>query len=343
MVPLVNQPNQLLTQTDVRAIVLHELALALQETGVRRPQGPLRSVIGRIGAMQTALGVMPREDSDLAAPRIACSDRGRRFREFDVEPNRRFCKCDRLDCYWETRAPFGIQNVALGRPASEPSELAAATMPAPEPTGGAIASGSDGTQPFVFEIGSRVANPRVLSKIAARLTTPEICTQPVDVVRPGDRLYKLDKLSGVEGIRRAQPKPAAAAAEAPGARCATSHYPAGIVAAPTPPLGTPSGATLAMPAKASKIVKHYWRSLEQAVAEGACTHVQPRAPTAQSRNEALRHAMQIRPVFGVIYYIIGQEEFYRNLLHKAEQPVAGHSSLIASYHARSGGVHGAIG
>ena len=191
---------------------------------------------------------------------IAYSDRGRRLRGLDVEPNQRMLKRDRLDCYWETRIPFGVQLVAPDSPASEPSELAAATMPAPQPTGGAVASGS-GSQPFVFEIGSQVANPRVLSKIAARLATPEVCTQPVDLVRPRDRVYKLGQLLGVEGIRRAQPKPAAAAAEAPGARCVASSFPAGIVAAPGPPLGTPREQNLQYqqrPAILSSTIGGYW-------------------------------------------------------------------------------------
>ena len=169
-----------------------------------------------------------------------------------------------------------------------------------------MASGSSGTQPFVFEIGSQVANPRVLSKIAAKLATPEVCIAPVDLVRPGDRLYKLDELLGVEGVRRFQPRPTAAVVEAPRVRRVPSHYSAGVVAAPGPPLGTPSGANLAIPAKACNIVRHYWGLLEQVVAEGACTHVQPRAPTAQSRNKALKHAMQTRSVFGVFDHMIEQ-------------------------------------
>ena len=59
---LVNQP---LIQIDVRAIVRHELALALQGSGVR-PRELLRSAIGRTEAMQTALSVMLQDGSDLA-------------------------------------------------------------------------------------------------------------------------------------------------------------------------------------------------------------------------------------------------------------------------------------
>ena len=229
--PLVNQP---LTQTDVRAIGRHELALALQGLVVRRLQ-EARPIVGRTEAMCTALSVMPQEDiDDVGIPRTAYSDRGRRFRELDVEPNPRMFKPDRLDCCWGTHTPLGSQAVALDRPASEPSEFAAATMLAPKQTGAAAASG---TQPFTFETGSQLTVGRELSKAAAKLSTPGLFIEPVDVVRPGDRLHKLDELLGVEGMRRAQPKPAAAVVEAPRVRCAASHHLAGTVAGPRPPYG----------------------------------------------------------------------------------------------------------
>ena len=99
----------------MRAIVRHELAPALKESGVIRPQGAPNSIIGRTEAMHAAFSVMPQDDIGLDTPRIAYSDRGRRFRELEVEPNQRMFKCDRPDCYWDIHTPFGMQ---FGRPRS---------------------------------------------------------------------------------------------------------------------------------------------------------------------------------------------------------------------------------
>ena len=295
--PKVPQVAQGLSQTEIRNLVRHEVNLALRESGVLGSRD-VKSAAGKTEAMQTALSFQ----TDGAELHSAYSDPGRRFRELDVEGNHRFFKCQRPDCYWETHTPFGLQIIDSARPASEPSELAASSMPAPQP-----ASGAGPSQAFTFDRGSEITQGKPLSRAAERLATPAVFPRepPIDAVAPGDRLYKLDKLLGIEGIRRTRPTPAVAPAGAP-ARCAASYRPANQVAAPGPP--PRSGVKLAQPKEASKTVRHYWGLLEQAVEEGCCTHVQSRAPTQQSRNDMLRAAMASRSVFWVSDCVADQEK-----------------------------------
>ena len=137
---------------------------------------------------------------------------------------------------------MGLGLIEFGRLVSEPSTLVAERQRQQQQQQqqhskvaivGTCAGSGEGGGGFTFVIGSPVANPKALSKVAAELVVDQVCrrSRPEDDIRPGERLPKFDSLFSIESIRRAQPKPVSVVKTA----VPSTHARASGTAAPPPP------------------------------------------------------------------------------------------------------------
>ena len=213
---------------ELRNIVRTEVLSVLKELGI----GGSIAKKDESVALYTAISKLQPDEESIPSPKSAYSDRARRFRELETMVPDMFRHGP--DCEWNRHSPMGLELIHPEKPASEPSVLVVEKQRAQQQqqqqqqqeqqqpsraaaTGASAGGDESGCGQFTFVTGSPVVNPRALPSGAARLAVDQVCRyeREDDSIRPGDRLPKLDKLLGIEGIRRAQPKPAQLAKAAP--------------------------------------------------------------------------------------------------------------------------------
>ena len=170
------------------------------------------------------------------------------------------------------RTPFGISAIDPDKFPSEPSAAAIQVSGYLLFTPGGAEVGIHGVGvpnvddvfgdvPFAFEIGSQVVKPKAFSKAAARFATKQVCEyyRPGDDLRFGGHLPTLDKMSGIEGIRRAQ----LIFAQLAGSKAVSQprFHAFSVAVFGPPPRGVRPVVSDIVPVRGSKFVRNNWGPL----------------------------------------------------------------------------------